>query len=205
MIEVIIAFDEKDERLGVYFEKCSDSLKSSLNSELHNCQMWPSKNLNPVIFDINSAKLESKTFLFVAYSHGTEHSLAAPDDFVHFGNLNIFRDTFFYTFSCLVGLKLGPELIKSGCKSFIGYRREAHIIVGYLDEFEFCTNAGMYAFLNGKTSWEAYTAIIDAYNSQIDSAYTTNFIVASTMRSNRDSLVFHGDKNLIINHLKSQQ
>jgi hypothetical protein len=205
MIKVIIAFDEKDEKLGVYFEKCSESVKALLDKDLHDFQLWPSQSLNPVIFDIKSVNLESKAFLFIAYSHGTEYSLIAPEEFVHSGNLNVFRDTFFYTFSCLAGSKLGPELINNGCKSFIGYHSEVHIIVGYLNEFEFCTNAGIYAFIDKKTSWESYEAIINAYNSQIDSTYMSNFIVASTMRNNRDSLVFYGDKSLNITHLKSEQ
>lgn len=201
MAEVIVAYDEQDISLGVYFEKCSNHIIDSLKTGSHSYLLWPRQKLNSVYVKAIENQLQPKSFIFLAYSHGTEQSLTATDNYVCDENLHIFQNTFFYTFSCLSGVKLGPALIEKGCKTFIGYKKDAFVVIGYLDEFEACTNEGIYTFLVGQTSGESYNNIITKYSDTIDAHYKTNYFLASVLRSNRDSLVIYGDENLTISHI----
>lgn len=194
MIDIFVACDEKDQKLGDYFLVCMDNIKEVIQSKGYNFHPIQSDNLNVAYLEIRLSDLADKKKLFLAYSHGTEDSLLSSETYLHLNHgYQYFGQSLFYTFSCSSGIKLGPKLIESGCLAFVGYKSVVSIITTYQEIFSLCANHGIKEFIGGMTIKESYISMKEYYTEEIDNTYSKNFIVASELRQNRDSLILLGN------------
>lgn len=193
MVDIIIAFDEKDRRLGFFFEACKNQLALFLKSASLLYIEANSDKLNEL--SINSLTQNLSNFIFSAYSHGDEESLLKSGRYSYLSiaqNGANFSNSFIYSFSCKTGKKLGREIINYGCHCFIGYRNTVFIWTHRTSIFVQCANHGLIEFLKGNDSQTAFNLMIEKYNEQIDLIYKFDFEVASDLRANRDALIMHG-------------
>jgi hypothetical protein len=207
MINLIIAYDDKDLDLGTYFKDCKKQLLSILEE-----QNDPLKyKLNEISSDycnnvyINSLMPQhmSNPFIFIAYSHGNEKALCCGNSCYIEKNVNThyFKNSLFYTTACSTGKELGEDLINKGCLAFIGYKTEAiAFLEGSMKEISIkCDNAGITEYLsNDITIFEAFKKMKDCYTQQIDRVLNDNKLAlfAATLVEARDSLVFFGKNEL---------
>ena len=193
MIKIILAYDEDNYTLGEYFAYCAFNISQYFNDEQHGIIKITGRVLNSAYIDLELSKHENIPFLFIAYSHGTKHSLISDEEYLsNSSNLLPFQDSFFYTFSCSSGIELGMNLIDNGAKVFIGYKSDVYIITTYQQIFAECANEGMKYFLKGESVENSFLKMIEKHNDEIDNIYSKNFFVASTIRQNRDSLILKG-------------
>lgn len=193
MANTIIAVDEADSKLGVFFQMCVEDLNIFFNTI----------NIQPIL--LNSVKLNDlsvqlttqpfKTFVFGAYSHGGKNCLVKSRSSYVSTTINntCFSNSFFYTFSCSSGFELGGNLIENGCLCFIGYNNIISIWSTYIQPFVICANHGLKLFYNGINTFKIVTEMKEQYNIEIDNLYPKDFMIASILRENRDALVKHGD------------
>jgi len=200
MIKFIIAYDDNEkEDLSIFFKTCAQELIARLNLEIHEFIEWnhTNKYLNEIYIDIFLNNIPYTPFVFLSYSHGSEDSLVGenlPYLSVR-SNLDAFKNSLFYTFSCSSGKLLGQKLLEKGCTSFIGYKNDIFFAAPYLAEFVECSNSGIYSLLNGENVAVALRIMLDTHNKKIDELYQDNFFVASVIRDNRDSLIHYGNKD----------
>jgi hypothetical protein len=204
-----VAFDEKDNKLGNYFQECKNDIFSFLNdSNDFDKTLFEisSDKCNEAFIDISLAAQKELPFLFIAYSHGNENGLIASGNlFVRAGNDNaVFQNTLFYATACFSGLNLGPDLISQGCKSFIGYDRK---IDGLLDVHQKlsiqCDNYALKAFCSQEiTIYEAFKQMVIYISQEIEKLRNFGDILrAGILMNTREALVFIGDESLVIDHL----
>ena len=91
-------------------------------------------------------------------------------------------------------------MIDNGCLCFIGYNKVISIWSTYVQPFVICANHGLKLFFNGINTSQILLEMKKQYNVEIDDIYPKDFIIASILRENRDSLVLHGD-DINITHL----
>ena len=195
MANTILAFDEDDTSLGFFFKFCKDDLESFFKSITIVPDFIHSKILNEVTVSVYAAKYEK--FVFGAYSHGNDNCLleSATTPYISVTrNIANFKDSFFYTFSCYAGKNLGKDLISNECLCFIGYKNEIAIWNSYIKPFVECANFGLIQFFNGIDTFSIFKQMSEKYNEEIDKIYTSDFMIASILRENRDALVLHGNK-----------
>lgn len=206
MIDLVITCDNKDGELGVYFEACAkklidiltDSQTISLNDKIDK------KNCNRYYIE---AKLESlQKFVFVAYSHGNPDALISlGESYVDEENASFFKDSLFYTPACSCGKYLSEVLIKQGCLAFIGYEEEVVVSRKHEDECNRLDNYAIIAFLcntdKNYTIYEAYNAMLAAYDKKINELKRNEPMNAVAFIENRDALIFKGNKNLKLSDL----
>lgn len=199
MIDILLAFDEDDDDIGSFNQGCKEDYEAFFNGSTHNIDYINSNTLNSLNVQLRVEQLSS--FIFVAYSHGDNHRLFSRNgDYISTEvNIALFRNSFFYTVSCYTGNKLGNELINNGCKCYIGYKDLFNSWLGYKD-FSECANYGFFKFLEGISTDEVYSSMIEKYNSHIDNLYKENFMQAALLRENRDGLRKLGE-NIVINDL----
>ncbi len=206
MINIFIAFDCDDIKLGPYFHNCMKDLSSVLLTEKDNglkCLIMelPTRYCNWAHLDIKYSKYKDRPFIIVAYTHGNEDALTVGGtSFIKADEDNsFFNNSFFYTNSCLSGKRLGPNLIEQKCKTFIGYDQE---IVAFKNELQQeslkCDNIGINLFLTSDyTAYEAFIGMKDYYTQKANSLDLFRDILSASLLINaREALVFHGDKNL---------
>ncbi|MCL2294233.1 MAG: hypothetical protein FWC36_05150 [Spirochaetes bacterium] len=206
MINIFVAFDDKDESLGDYFEDC----KNHLLSFLEECSELVNKNpheisstcCNSAYLDIMMPKYKPNPFIFIAYSHGNERALCCGDNSYIEKNVNAhhFENSLFYTTACSAGKELGEDLISKGCLAFIGYKSEINVYKQKekMEITKNCCNSGIIAFLSSDiTIYEAYKKMENYYTQQIDKLEEfKDMLFAACLREARDALVFFGNRGL---------
>lgn len=192
MTDFICAFDNEDKDIGSFVQGCRENLEEFFESQSLSPIYIDSRSLNALNIKMRTENLSS--FVFVAYSHGNEDTLATrSSNYVSTTeNVDSFENAFFYTVSCLSGTNLGQSLIDNGCKCFFGYRTTFSCWLGYR-EFMDCANFGLIQFVNGQNTEDIYHQMIENYNNSIDNLFPTDFFQASLLRENRDGLVRLGD------------
>jgi hypothetical protein len=196
MTDLIIAFDDADSKLGIFFNKCATIINESL-SGTWNCIPIDSRSLNDIHLEIRTRQFQG-AFVFASFTHGSESSLVASGDAFLQSPVerNYLVNSFTYCFACHSGKMLGRELVEKGTHTFIGYSAQVDIVVGYLDVFADCAIEGLLSFNNGATISESLISKKKKYTEQIDELYEEHFLAASVLMDNRDCLVLHGNGNL---------
>src|SRR3989338_7451 len=213
MINVLIAYDDTDDKLGGYFCRCKDHLTVTLQGEIEDGRLLTSHEIAGVncrlgYIEITHESLKEKPFIMVVYSHGVEDAVVSHGTaFIKAGNDNSFyQDSFFYTNSCLSGKKLGRDLITQNCKAFIGYEQS---VFAFKEENENisinCDNLGLTAFLTTDiTAFDAYTQMKNYLTDKSKDLLKFGDILTSGMLiSTREALFFDGDRTLKKEHLSA--
>lgn len=200
----VLAFDNQDENLGLYFSECADEIRGTLPPKLAKGLIEISgEQLNIVNIDTRLSQINNSGFIFCAYSHGnitslTNKKVAYIKNEVNTQNL---RNGFIYTNACLAGDTLGPEIIEKGGRAFIGYNKEVHgILSGQHKKTSIrCDNYALILFLNNYSTKNALEKAKEYFTTQIDNIGFG--FIAAILRENRDSLVVYGDLDLTLDKL----
>lgn len=210
MINVDIAFDDRDAGLGNYFRRCKEDLvdflqyKQGQGHANYTVREIDSPHCNAVYLDLKMPEVNAVNFLFIAYSHGqTEYLLANDaayiDSRVAAANVQLFTHSFFYCVSCLAGTVLGPKLIEEGSLAFIGYRESYDVLQDHLDLFTELANIGIKMFLEGYNAEESFQLAIRLHVQRIDQLVAArDLICAGYLVQNRMSLIRLGRPDLTI-------
>ncbi|OIQ22056.1 MAG: hypothetical protein BM557_01370 [Flavobacterium sp. MedPE-SWcel] len=201
MIDTVLVIDESDNTLGSFFQSCQNDLYAFFNLTGVNPTLINSNRLNDLSIKVTTEPLEK--FIFGAYSHGDKNCLVkAQLPYISTAlNNSFFKNSFFYTFSCSSGYELGSNLIENGCLTFIGYNQVISIWSTYIKPFVECANYGLIRFYDGEDTYSIVEQMKVKYTNEIDSIYSSDFLIASILRENRDALVIHGE-NININNIK---
>ncbi|OXA92793.1 hypothetical protein [Flavobacterium hercynium] len=200
MIDILLAFDNDDINAGIFLTECRDDILNFFNGKVFPLSIINSNELNHN--HINKSTSHLKSFIFVTYCHGNETCLAEGGANVFLSetiNISNFSNTFFYTVSCSSGHTLGHELIKNGCKNFFGYKEHFNFYSGFSSFLE-CANHGLFLFINGESTDNVYSQMIQNYDYHIKKVYKTDPVIASLLLHNKNALVKIG-KNITINDL----
>jgi hypothetical protein len=212
MIELIIAYDNRDSDLGNYFDLCRSDLESffAAGDVQHTLHRVGEGNINQGYVDIYiSSKISPKHFFFVAYSHGSQTALhSVSGRYVIEGiNTTQFSNCFFYSNACSVGDRLGSDLVNNGCHAFIGYKKEINKWINHtMPVFIECDNFGIKSFCRSDISaYEAYTDMYVKQTEEIDKLVESgDALAAADLRDARDSLIFYGVKTIKLTDLYNQ-
>ncbi|NHN27081.1 hypothetical protein FIA58_015465 [Flavobacterium jejuense] len=200
MIDVILTFDNLNPNGGQFMNACLEDINNYFSNKQHRLTILTSHEINSETINLSTKDL--KSFIFVPYCHGNESCLGNINSEIFISpdlNITNFSNTFFYTFSCSSGLKLGPELIKNNCICFFGYNNTIYSIIGH-NQFQFCANFGLFLFIEGINTDAILIQMKKTYEEKVDELYKVDFFSASHLRSNKDSLIKIG-KNITINDL----
>lgn len=196
MTDLIIAFDNEDSSLGVFFNRCAEIVIESINHEW-NCISIDSRSLNEIHLEIRTGQLKGD-FVFASFTHGNQTALIASGvPFIQSPiQRNYLSNSFCYCFACHSGRSLGLDLVENGTHGFIGYSDEVTFVVGYVDIFAACAVDGLLSFNDGATISESLSLKKQKHTEQIDDLYKDHFFAASVLMDNRDCLVLHGNGGL---------
>ena len=205
MINIIIAFDNQNAILGKYFEDCQKDIAALLDELAHivkSCSNVPSPQCNVAYIDIKIPQFNPNPFIFIGYTHGADDGLrCGGSTFVSIDNCHHFSNSLFYSTACLIGKKLAPELIRKGCKTFIGFNEESEVFesTSYRQTFIECDNFALKMFMTSDASvGESFDAMKNHYTNQIDRLLELGGdpIFIGALAANREALVCLGDKTL---------
>lgn len=196
MTDLIVAFDNQDSSLGVFFSRCAEVLTDSLDDNW-NCISVDSSTLNDVYLEIRTKQFKG-SFIFASFTHGSESSLlASSGTFIQSPvKKNYLANSFCYCFACLSGRQLGLDLVESGTHTFVGYSNIVSFVWGYVEIFASCAVEGIIHFKNGASITESIDHKKNRYTEEIDKLYMTDFFAASVLMDNRDCLILHGNGGL---------
>lgn len=196
MIDLILAFDNEDSELGVFFSRCAEIVSDSMTHDW-SCISIPSNSLNEIHLEIRVHQFKGN-FIFASFTHGSDSSLlSSGKSFIKSSfPRNYLANSFSYCFACHSGKNLGPSLVKNGTLSFIGYSDQVTFVVGYIEVFASCAVDGLISFKNGATISESLSHKKQKYTDTIDYLYSIDFLAASVLMENRDCLVLHGNGGL---------
>lgn len=166
------------------------------------CSKIPSSQCNVAYIDMVIPIISVNPFIFIAYTHGIKDGLRCNGgSFVSVGNCQHFINSLFYSTACLIGKKLGPELINRGCKAFVGFKEESEVFqnVSYRRTFMECDNFAIKMFISsGASIGESFDAMKNYYTTKIDRLmeFGEDPLFIGALTANRESLVFLGDRAL---------
>jgi hypothetical protein len=205
MINIVIAFDNQNKTLGQYFDDCQKDIVALLEEQKHlvkSCSKITSTQCNAAYIDTIIPQLNSKPFIFIAYTHGIDDGVRCNgSSFVSVDNCHHFVNSLFYSTACLIGKILASELIVKGCKAFIGFKEESEVFqnTSHRQTFIECDNYALKVFMiSDATIGQAFDSMKNYYTYKIDRFVELGedpfFIGALT--ANREALVCLGNKNL---------
>lgn len=196
MIKTLLVFDEKDTNLGSFFELCREELDDFFIEKSIETDIIDKNSVFDILLTNKIKGFNAEKFVFAAFTHGDEENLlqSGTTPFISIsGDLSQFKNSFFYTFACEAGKILGKELVKTGCKCFIGYNKETNIWNTYQRPFIDTATSGLKLFYEGENTKKVFSKMINLYNKEIDKLYKSDFVIASILMENRDALIMYGD------------
>lgn len=203
MLNIIIVWDEDDQKAGQFYKNCVLHIDTLLES--NSCQLIHiSKNqLTSLFLEMKISGLNGESFILVAFSHGSRTSLlSSGEDYISISSpLALFNNSFIYTFACHSANELSSALIQNGCISFFGYKNEVFFITTYEQIFMECANFGLEKMLENINSGDAFKAMKEKYNNHIDEIADFNYAVAATLMENRDALELNGRNDFYLSEI----
>ncbi len=208
MINTLIVCDDNDIEVGDFFNKCRTKTVDLLTSSKHQFEktVVAGNMAFEMVVPMNTNIINSKPFLFVSYSHGSEDELL-KNGITPFLSIDYevesLKNAFAYCYACKAGRNLGIELCENGALCFIGYNENVTIQTYFGAEGSFveCAICGVQFFIEGNSSGQTLIMIKEKYTSFMDDFYIKDMLTASLFMQNRDALVLHGDSELSINDL----
>ncbi len=206
MINALIVCDDNDIEVGDFFNKCRAKTEEIfITSKL---QFEKTRVTGNMVFEMvvpmRANIINSKPFLFVSYSHGTENELLkngiTPFISVDY-EIKCLKNSIAFCYACKAGKNLGKELCKNGTLCFIGYNQDVTIQTYFGAEDSFVESAvcGIQFFIEGNSTGQTLELIKEKYTKFIDDFYLKDMLTATLFMQNRDALVLHGDSELTIN------
>jgi hypothetical protein len=201
MIKTVLLYDNRDARLGTFFDLCANKF-SHLHNTVYNQNIstrYDTESCRKDIIESALSTYNSSEFLFVSFLHGSEDAMYISDEeIISASNAYFFTNAFCYTFSCYCGKNLAPVLIENNAHVFWGYVDKAYIAVGFEEEFAELAISGLNHFLKNETIESAFNKVREEYTKKIDELYKENFFVASTLFHNKESMIVYGNKSMTI-------
>lgn len=195
MINVLLAYDNQDEKSGDFFALCRNKSLQILQEKVTVVELDSMRN-SLEVFAMEASKMNQQDFFFLAFVHGCETELRNQGEpFVSVCcNHYMLSNAVVYTFSCKTGVELADILLANGTKVFWGYTDSVWYHPDYDEDFaDFADFAlmGLKCVLNGE-DWEIVldktklemNKKIDEWSERPDTA-----IAASLLRRNRDAHV----------------
>lgn len=198
MSNLLIIYDNEDDKIGYYFEashfdiSTKLSVLSNLNQQSLNTELCLSNSVDNYIRHFNQ-----KPFICVAYSHGDSESIVVGGvSYINSLNAYFFSDTLFYACCCLTAKTLGGSLRSQGCKVFMGFNTTISSVNTETDSvFQECENAFIHHFLTtNSTIQESLSHMYKKYDEArrfLSENYNT--FVASTLENNLNAFVVSCD------------
>lgn len=196
MINLLLAYDEQDKKIGKQFKILADITKTIFIYD--NIVELPSLYLKNNIAILEKRKEITSAVVFIAFTHGEETALIGSGNrgfLTTKTDVTAFTGDFIYSFSCLAGIHLSKYLVENGVKCFIGHNKiiYVHTLPKYSSFFEKPIKCFISNIYNRKTIEQSIQETRLEYNKQIDSLYKMDFMLASCLLNNRDSLIVFGD------------
>ncbi|MGB0929457.1 MAG: hypothetical protein ACPGVB_01685 [Chitinophagales bacterium] len=203
MPRIVIAFDDRDKKLGDYFVRLRKHLLELIEGMDFEVIEVPSSRLNQASINELIPKINDAPFLFIAYSHGTSNSLIANNQAYIEVNINtyLFQNALFYTHACSTGKELGRDLEVQKVHAFWGYESAIYVVPDFEDTFIECANWGLLCFLEGETAYQSYRAMKRKYSLEGIVLRQTNFVAGQELVKAKNALVFYGNRNFTVNDL----
>ena len=202
MINAILTYDNRDEKLGDFFDLCATKTKDSIADDI-NLYEINSQSLNELTIQFRTETLNQYPFLFISFTHGTETELL-KDGAIPFLSVTLNHEKLInslsYCFACSAGKKLGIFLIENGALGFVGYNKDVTIQIFFdaMSSFVDCATCGIIYFINGMSLADSIALMKVKYTECMDSFYLRDMIIASSFMENRDALVLFGNSELTI-------
>jgi hypothetical protein len=204
MINTLIAYDDNDFELGTYFSDSHQDILLDITG-IEEISFTSIQGLDCTENNINITvqSLNGIRFIFVALTHGNNEQLISNEVYVSANNSNSFSNSFFYTCACSSGSSLGNILINNGCLVYVGYYSTVYIHEDYSSVFYKCQNFALKSFLTTEESIKtSYDKMVNYYDQEIDRLVMGSMddvLAASSLVSNRNSLILLGDGSLTKN------
>lgn len=172
MLHILVAYDDEDSNRGEYFSASKENLifkllpNPSINLQLLNTRKCLANSV-----DFYVKKYGGKSFIFIAYAHGSEKALLVGGiEFVNIPITYFFNQSLFYACGCFAANELGKALIHNGCRVFLGYNDK--ISTGNNETepiFYECENAFITHFLtSGNTIQSCLDFMYDKYQERVN-------------------------------------
>lgn len=207
MINTLLVSDDRDDRLGDFFEECAQQTKAVTNDSFNIVEI-NSRNLNGLNFQIQTESFNQNAFLFISYTHGTDTELLSNGSTPFVSdtlNSECLKNCFIYCFACNAGNQLGQVLIDNKALSFVGFKSELKIQrhFGAFESFIDCATSGIRYFILGDSLEISVNKMKSVYTDCVDLYYSKDMIVASWFMEHRDSLVVLGKSDITIGDLNT--
>ncbi|MCM8802847.1 MAG: hypothetical protein NC827_06025 [Candidatus Omnitrophica bacterium] len=136
--------------------------------------------------DFENSTKQCDTIIF--YNHGSEDAWYGNknEKICDLDNVNILKNKYVYTVSCLSAKKLGVEAFKNGSIVFIGYKETFVFSTEEEELFEDSANYGIMLIIEGYDWKEAFIKMKERYNENIRKA--KSFWTKTWLAWNRDNL-----------------
>jgi len=200
MIRILTAYDDNDDELGDFLQMCYKDI-SDFAVKYDSISLMPLNGLMCTEAEIEASvnSFNKNRFIFIGFAHGLADCLATVNGkFVSTNNCELFENSLFYSTSCLSARKLGPQLIRAGCISFIGYKSSIFILDDFSEVFILCKNSGIKRFLSEQCSiTEAFYYMHETYQNNISllqQGTEDEFLAASILNKNKKALTILGDE-----------
>ena len=202
MVNLLLAYDEEDERIGNRFKALADITKMIFSNV--NILELSSRYLKNDILILEERKKISVRSAFIAFTHGQENALIGSKDKEFLSSktdVTAFKGDLMYCFSCLAGITLSKYLIGKGIRCFIGHNKViyVHTLPRYSSFFEKPVKCFISNVFARKSIERCLQETKHEYTQQIDALYGKDYMLASCLLNNRDSLIALGDKSASLN------
>lgn len=194
MANLLVIYDNDDEKMGTYFEASYQDISGRLN-QIKSLKLQSLNTklclTNPIETYIST--FNAQPFVFVAYSHGRENAIdIGENEYIGIKNAYFFAETLFYACCCLTAKQLGEHLRLHGCRVFMGFNNKIKSVGAETDPiFQECENSFISHFLTTNDSvQESLRYMYDKYNeSRAFLLEHYNTFTATTLENNLNAFV----------------
>lgn len=201
MSKLLILYDNHPQTiLHDFLESCADTTKQMcFENGIDYSSLCP-----PSLNEQNVRDHMQAHSMCVVAAHGDSNGVYNEKDMplvsLDTANYN-FQGKGFYGISCLCAQKLRTHLLDNiGALLFVGYK-ETFNVRGEYEPFITCALSGLKCLLEGKNVADAYQEMLLEYEKQIDILDIVDPMAAKELLHNMESLVFCGNKSLVLNDL----